>query len=124
MSSLLINVIGTGAALCTITSFVPQIIKIIRERDASSVSLRMYALTVSAFSLWTIYGVMLGAWPLVAANSVSLTLTDTGPSPVCTMSSTAPSANPSTTVRPARPGATATAPASRCAWAAAGAMLR
>ena len=77
MSSLLINVIGTGAALCTITSFVPQIIKIIRERDASSVSLRMYALTVSAFSLWTIYGVMLGAWPLVAANSVSLTLAAT-----------------------------------------------
>ena len=77
MSSLLINVIGTGAALSTITSFVPQIIKIIRERDASSVSLRMYALTVSAFSLWTIYGVMLGAWPLVAANSVSLTLAAT-----------------------------------------------
>ena len=77
MSSLLINVLGTGAALCTITSFVPQIIKIIRERDASSVSLRMYALTVSAFSLWTIYGVMLGAWPLVAANSVSLTLAAT-----------------------------------------------
>ncbi len=76
-SQLLINVIGTGAALCTITSFVPQIIKIIRERDASSVSLRMYGLTVSAFSLWTIYGVMLGAWPLVAANSVSLALAAT-----------------------------------------------
>lgn len=76
-NQILINVIGTGAALCTITSFVPQIIKIIRERDASSVSLRMYALTVSAFSLWTIYGVMLGAWPLVAANSVSLTLAAT-----------------------------------------------
>ncbi|MBA4001700.1 SemiSWEET transporter [Brevundimonas sp.] len=76
-ASLWINVIGTGAALCTIISFVPQIIKIIRERDASSVSLRMYALTVTAFSLWTIYGVMLGAWPLVAANSVSLTLAAT-----------------------------------------------
>lgn len=74
---LLINLVGVGAALCTITSFVPQIIKIIRERDASSVSLRMYALTVSAFSLWTIYGVMLGAWPLVAANSVSLMLAAT-----------------------------------------------
>lgn len=76
-ASLWINVIGTGAALCTIISFVPQIIKIVRERDASSVSLRMYALTVTAFSLWTIYGVMLGAWPLVAANSVSLTLAGT-----------------------------------------------
>jgi len=74
---LLINLVGVGAALCTITSFVPQIIKIIRERDASSVSLRMYALTVTAFSLWTIYGVMLGAWPLVAANRVSLMLAAT-----------------------------------------------
>lgn len=77
MNPLWINLVGVGAALCTITSFVPQIIKIIRERDASSVSLRMYALTVSAFSLWTIYGVMLGAWPLVAANSVSLALAAT-----------------------------------------------
>lgn len=73
----LINAIGVGAALCTITSFVPQIIKIIRERDASSVSLRMYALTVSAFSLWTLYGVMLGAWPLILANGVSLALAAT-----------------------------------------------
>ena len=77
MNPLWINLVGVGAALCTITSFVPQIVKIIRERDASSVSLRMYALTVSAFSLWTVYGVLLGAWPLVAANSVSLALAAT-----------------------------------------------
>ena len=76
-SQILINLVGVGAALCTISSFVPQIVKIIRERDASSVSLRMYALTVSAFSLWTIYGVMLKAWPLVAANAVSLALAAT-----------------------------------------------
>lgn len=77
MSPLLINVVGAIAALCTIFSFVPQIFKILRERDASSVSLRMYLLTVSAFSLWTAYGIMLGAWPLVLANSVSLTLAAT-----------------------------------------------
>ncbi|MDO1559729.1 SemiSWEET transporter [Brevundimonas sp. 2R-24] len=73
----IVVVIGTLAALCTITSFVPQIWKILKERDASSVSLRMYALTVSAFTLWTIYGVMLKAWPLVLANSVSLLLAGT-----------------------------------------------
>ena len=73
----LIDLVGTGAALCSMASFTPQLVKIWRERDASSVSLRMYALTVGAFSLWTIYGVMLGAWPLVAANSVSLALAAT-----------------------------------------------
>ena len=77
MSALLINTVGVVAALCTIFSFVPQILKILRERDASSVSLRMYLLTVSAFSLWTVYGIMLEAWPLVLANSVSLTLAAT-----------------------------------------------
>ena len=73
----LVDVVGTGAALCSMASFTPQLVKIWKERDASSVSLRMYALTVGAFSLWTIYGVMLGAWPLVAANSVSLALAAT-----------------------------------------------
>lgn len=77
MSPLLINAVGTVAALCTIVSFVPQIVKILRERDASSVSLRMYVFTVSAFSLWTAYGIMLEAWPLVLANSVSLSLAAT-----------------------------------------------
>lgn len=77
MSELFVTAVGTLAALCTIVSFVPQIAKILRERDASSVSLRMYVFTVSAFTLWTAYGIMLEAWPLVLANSVSLALAAT-----------------------------------------------
>jgi MtN3 and saliva related transmembrane protein len=71
------DVVGTGAALCSMTSFVPQIAKIVRERDASSVSLRMYAVTVTGFSLWTAYGVMIGSWPIAAANAVCLALSTT-----------------------------------------------
>jgi MtN3 and saliva related transmembrane protein len=55
-------------------SFVPQVAKIVRERDASSVSLRMYVVTVSGFALWTVYGVLLASWPLTGSNLVSLTL--------------------------------------------------
>ena len=73
----LANVLGTGAALCSMASFVPQIIKIVRERDASSVSLRMYAVTVTGFSLWIAYGVMITSWPVIAANSVCLILSAT-----------------------------------------------
>ena len=61
MSALLANVVGTAAALCSITSFAPQMIKIWREKDASSVSLKTYSLTVTCFVLWTTYGVMIGA---------------------------------------------------------------
>jgi MtN3 and saliva related transmembrane protein len=68
------DVIGALAALCSMASFTPQIAKIWRERDASSISLRMYVVTVTGFSLWTIYGALSGSWPVVAANSVCLLL--------------------------------------------------
>ena len=34
----------------------------------------MYGLTVAAFVLWSVYGALLGSWPLLAANLVSLAL--------------------------------------------------
>lgn len=71
------DLVGAGAALCSMTSFVPQIAKIARERDASSVSLRMYAVTVTGFSLWIAYGLMIGSWPVAAANIVCLVLSAT-----------------------------------------------
>ena len=75
--STLANVVGTGAALCSMTSFVPQIAKIWQERDASSVSLRMYAVTVTGFTLWIAYGVLTKSWPVAGANAVCLVLSAT-----------------------------------------------
>ena len=72
--SLLANVVGTGAALCSITSFAPQMVKIWKERDASSVSLKTYSLTVTCFVLWTIYGVLTEAWPITIANACALVM--------------------------------------------------
>lgn len=74
MSDLAANVVGTAAALCSITSFAPQLIKIWKDRDASSVSLRTYALTVTCFVLWTVYGVMTTAWPITIANACALVM--------------------------------------------------
>ena len=75
--SLIANVIGTGAALCSMTSFVPQIAKIRRERDASSVSLKMYAVTVTGFSLWIAYGLLIDSWPVALSNMICLALSAT-----------------------------------------------
>jgi MtN3 and saliva related transmembrane protein len=71
---LLINVVGTAAGLCSMTSFVPQLVKIWRERDAEQVSLRMYLVTVTGFSLWITYGVLNHSWPIWASNGVCLML--------------------------------------------------
>lgn len=70
----LANVIGVGAAVCSMTSFIPQITKILRDRDAASVSLRMYLVTVTGFSLWITYGVLIASWPVVGSNAVCLAL--------------------------------------------------
>ncbi len=74
MSDLAANVVGTLAALCSITSFAPQMIKIWKARDASSVSLKTYSLTVTCFVLWTAYGVLTSAWPIIVANACALVM--------------------------------------------------
>ena len=70
----LIVIVGALAAICSTASFAPQAWKIIRSRDTAAISSRMYMLTVLGFGLWLIYGVLLGEWPLIAANGVCLAL--------------------------------------------------
>jgi MtN3 and saliva related transmembrane protein len=70
----LVTLIGSLAALCSTVSFVPQAWKIIRTRDTSGLSARMYAVTVTGFSLWLAYGIMLGEWPLIVTNAICLAL--------------------------------------------------
>lgn len=67
-------VIGTLAAVASITSFTPQAWKIIKSRRTADISAGMYVLTVSGFSLWIIYGILLDAWPVIVTNSVCLVL--------------------------------------------------
>lgn len=72
MSDAVANIVGSAAAICSITSFAPQGIKIWKEKDASSVSLKTYSLTVTCFILWVAYGVLTQAWPITFANSCAL----------------------------------------------------
>ena len=68
------SVVGTAAALLSITSFAPQIVKIWTEKDAESVSLRTYLVTVTGFACWIAYGVLIKAWPVIASNTACLVM--------------------------------------------------
>jgi len=74
---MLMNVIGVLAGLCSMASFVPQIMKMLREHEADAVSLRMYVVTVTGFVLWIAYGVLNGSWPVALSNTVCLVLSGT-----------------------------------------------
>jgi MtN3 and saliva related transmembrane protein len=67
-------VIGTLAAVASITSFTPQAWKIIKSRHTDDLSAGTYVLTCTGFTLWTIYGLLIGAWPVIVTNAVCLML--------------------------------------------------
>lgn len=68
------TVIGNVAAVLTTFSFVPQVLKTIRTRDTSGISLPMYALFVSGIGFWLIYGLMTNSQPIILANSITFVL--------------------------------------------------
>lgn len=66
--------IGSTAATLTTTAFVPQALKVWHTRHTADISVGMYALFTLGVALWLAYGILLGAWPIVVANSVTLLL--------------------------------------------------
>lgn len=67
------TLIGLIAAICTTSSFLPQVIKILRSKRAKDVSLLMYTILTTGLFLWLVYGFILKDFPLILANSISLT---------------------------------------------------
>ncbi len=70
----IIDLIGFFAALLTTASFVPQAVHTFRTRDVSGISLIMYSVFTAGVALWLVYGLLLGAWPIVIANVITLSL--------------------------------------------------
>ena len=68
------DVFGYLAASLTTLSFVPQALHTFRTRDVSGISLGMYSVFTVGVAMWLLYGLTLGAWPVVAANAVTLGL--------------------------------------------------
>jgi MtN3 and saliva related transmembrane protein len=71
------ELVGYLAAALTTCSFLPQAWLTFRTRDVRGVSLGMYSVFTLGVALWLAYGVMLGAWPIVIANGVTLALAGT-----------------------------------------------
>jgi MtN3 and saliva related transmembrane protein len=69
-----IDSLGYCAATFTTASFIPQAWLTFRSRDVSGISLGMYSVFTLGVALWLSYGVMLRAWPIVIANTITLML--------------------------------------------------
>jgi MtN3 and saliva related transmembrane protein len=69
-----IQLVGSFAGLLTTIAFVPQVLRVWKTRSARDISLFMYAIFCSGVALWVAYGVLLGAFPIVVSNGVTLAL--------------------------------------------------
>ena len=71
---ILIDTIGYIAAVLTTGSFLPQAWHTFQTKDVSGISLIMYSAFTLGVTLWLAYGLLLGAWPMIVANVITLTL--------------------------------------------------
>ena len=70
----LIDVIGASGAALTTLCWLPQALKVIREKETRAISLPATAAFTLGVVLWLIYGVAIGDWPLIGSNAVTLAL--------------------------------------------------
>jgi len=67
-----VEYIGSLAAACTTLCWVPQALKIIREKQTQGISLITQTVFTIGLALWLAYGILLTNWPLMLANAVTL----------------------------------------------------
>ena len=70
----LVDIVGSLAACLTTASFLPQAWLSFKTRDVSGVSLGMYSVFTVGVALWLVYGLLMGSWPIVIANAITLAL--------------------------------------------------
>lgn len=70
----LTELFGYCAAVLTTVSFAPQAWHTFKTRDVRGISLGMYSVFTAGVACWLVYGLLLGAWPIVIANVVTLAL--------------------------------------------------
>ena len=68
------DLIGTIAATLTTLSFLPQVILVLRTGETRGISLGMYSVFTVGVALWIVYGLKLGAVPVIAANAITFCL--------------------------------------------------
>ncbi len=64
--------IGIAAGILTGVSLLPQLVKIIKEKKANSISLGMLTVLLAGLCIWILYGILKKDYPIIVTNSFSL----------------------------------------------------
>ncbi|HXV21963.1 MAG TPA: SemiSWEET transporter [Desulfuromonadales bacterium] len=70
----LVDAVGYFAASCTTLAFLPQAVKVLRDKDTKSLSLGMYVLFTVGVGLWLAYGILKDDYVITLANAITIIL--------------------------------------------------
>ncbi len=71
------TIIGTIAGILTSVSMIPQLIKVLKEKEVENLSWGMIAVLLTGVSLWVVYGIMKDELPIILSNGFSVLVNTT-----------------------------------------------
>ena len=69
-----VTIVGLVASVCTGMSLVPQLIKLIKEKKASDISVYMLVILFVGLGCWVFYGFLKKDWIIIISNSFSFVI--------------------------------------------------
>ena len=66
-----ITVVGVVASICTSTCMLPQLIKLVKDKKATDISISMLVILFVGVSSWVVYGFLKNDWIIISANVFS-----------------------------------------------------
>ncbi|WP_426277815.1 SemiSWEET transporter [Chryseobacterium sp. S-02] len=66
------NILGIAAGILTSVSMLPQLIKVIRERNVEDLSWVMILVLILGLSLWVWYGFLKNELPIIFSNAFAV----------------------------------------------------
>lgn len=69
-----VTIVGLVASVCTGLSLVPQLIKLIKEKKASDISVYMLVILFAGVGCWVVYGFLKKDWIIIISNSFSFVI--------------------------------------------------
>lgn len=67
----LVTIVGISASVLTSISSIPQLLKLIKEKKAEDISLKMFLVLLTGLGLWVYYGFLKMDWILICSNAFS-----------------------------------------------------
>lgn len=74
MTSPIVDMIGAAGAVLTTLCWIPQAVKIIRDKETRAISLPGTALCTVGVLLWLVYGLAIADAPLIGSSAVTFAM--------------------------------------------------